>query len=136
MDVTYPEPIRAMALSRQSKMLIVTSDYGIKQVPTEGLCQKRYRNCVQCVHDPYCGWNREKGLCDLANPYLLSDPQGVAEGICQASLPIKKISANFGSSVHLSCAAGSIESNEPIRWFFYDVIDNSRRDISIDDSGH
>ena len=69
--VTHPEPIRAMALSRKSKMLIVTSDYGIKQLPTEGLCSTRYKNCVQCVHDPYCGWNREKGECQTANSYLL-----------------------------------------------------------------
>ena len=60
-----------MALSRKSKMLIVTSDYGIKQLPTEGLCTTRYKNCVQCVHDPYCGWNREKGECQKANSYLL-----------------------------------------------------------------
>ena len=70
-QVTNPEPIRAMALSRKSKMLIVTSDYGIKQLPTEGLCTTRYKNCVQCVHDPYCGWNREKGECQKANSYLL-----------------------------------------------------------------
>ena len=118
MYVTHPEPIRAMALSKRSKMLIVTSDYGIKQVPTEGLCQKRYQNCVQCVHDPYCGWNREKGQCEPANSYLLQDPQGVAEGICEASLPIQKIVANFGSSVHLSCAIDNIDQS--IHWFFYD----------------
>merc|ERR1712024_388261 len=41
--VTHPEPIRAMALSRKSKMLIVTSDYGIKQVPTEDNCKKQYQ---------------------------------------------------------------------------------------------
>ena len=61
-------------------MLIVSSDYGIKQVPTEENCKKQYKNCVQCVHDPYCGWNRETGECDTFNPYLLQDPQGVAEG--------------------------------------------------------
>ena len=52
-SVTEPEPIRAMALSKKSKMLIVTTDYGIKQVPTEDNCKKQYQNCVQCVHDPY-----------------------------------------------------------------------------------
>jgi len=120
-QVTNPEPIRAMALSRKSKMLIVTSDYGIKQLPTEGLCTTRYKNCVQCVHDPYCGWNREKGECQKANSYLLQDPQGVAEGICEASLPVKKITANFGSSVHLSCAIDNID--HPINWYFYDIKD-------------
>ena len=122
--VTTPEPIRAMALSTKSKMLIVTSDYGIKQVPIQTLCSKRYQNCVQCVHDPYCGWNREEGICqDMTdtNTYLLQDPQGVAEGICEASLPIKKIVANFGSSVHLSCAIENID--QPVHWFFYDIRD-------------
>merc|ERR1712203_482749 len=87
----------------------------------EGLCTTRYKNCVQCVHDPYCGWNREKGECQKANSYLLQDPQGVAEGICEASLPVKKITANFGSSVHLSCAIDNID--HPINWYFYDIKD-------------
>ena len=42
-SVTEPEPIRAMALSKKSKMLIVTTDYGIKQVPTEDNCKKQYQ---------------------------------------------------------------------------------------------
>ena len=118
-SVTSGEPIRAMVLSQKSKMLIVTSDYGIKQISTENLCNSRYKNCVQCVHDPYCGWNREKGSCQLADSYLLQDPQGVAEGICEASLPVQKITANFGSSLHLSCAI----DNAVIEWFFYDLND-------------
>ena len=51
----------------------------------------------------------------------LQDPQGVAEGICEASLPVKKITANFGSSVHLSCAIDNID--HPINWYFYDIKD-------------
>ena len=125
---TPQEPIRAMVLSRKSKMLIITTDYGVKQIPTEGNCKKQYKNCVQCVHDPYCGWNRETGHCDIANPYLLQDPQGVAEGICEASLPQKKIVANFGSSVHLNCDIKHVD--QPISWHFYDINDNERSIVS------
>ena len=53
--------------------------------------------------------------------FNLQDPQGVAEGICEASLPVKKITANFGSSVHLSCAIDNID--HPIKWYFYDIKD-------------
>jgi len=133
-SVTEPEPIRAMALSKKSKMLIVSTDYGIKQVPTEDNCKKQYQNCVQCVHDPYCGWNRETGECDTANPYLLQDPQGVAEGICEVSLPRKKITANFGSSIHLNCAISHVD--QPISWYFYDDLNNNGRHISFSGSNN
>jgi hypothetical protein len=137
LDILYattPEPIRAMALSRKSKMLIVTSDYGIKQIPVADICSKQYKNCVQCVHDPYCGWNRETGQCDIANPYLLQDPQGLAEGICEASLPRQKISANFGSSLHLSCAID--RADQPISWHFYDLNHGKRHHLATATNKH
>ncbi len=133
LSVTNSDPIRAMALSRQSGTLIVTSDYGIKQINLKNLCSMRYKNCVQCVHDPYCGWNRQLGACEAANssPYLLKDPQGIAEGICEASLPIQKIVANFGSSLHLSCSIGTLE--QQVQWYYYDSRD--KRHQIFEDGG-
>ena len=78
------------------------------------------------------GWNRETGECDTANPYLLQDPQGVAEGICEVSLPRKKITANFGSSIHLSCAISHVD--QPISWYFYNDLNNNGRHISFSGS--
>ena len=117
------DPIRAMVISQKSGVLIATSDYVIKSINLKSLCS-RYKNCVQCVHDPYCGWNRENGECAEAHPYLLQDPQGVAEGICQASLPIKKLKVNFGSSVHLSCAIDHVDN---LSWYFDDLKNSVQR---------
>lgn len=131
MEVTVPHPVRAMALSPKSEMLILTSDYGLKQVPIKD-CSRRYKNCVQCVHDPHCGWNREAGLCQDHSQYLLQDPQGVAEGICQASLPVTPVKANFGSSIHLSCSI--LDTNQALKWFFIND-KNTRLEIENQDSG-
>ena len=131
LHVTSPdEPIRAMALSSKSRSLIVATDASIKQVSLTEICSKQYKNCVQCVHDPYCGWDRERGECQPSNPYLLQAPQGEAEGICEASMPRPKISANFGSSVHLSCAVDRADPDS-IGWYFYDAKHGKRHHIAI-----
>ena len=57
-DATSPEPIRAMVISRELKTLFVSSDSVIKQIPIQKTCSKSYSNCVECVRDPHCGWNR------------------------------------------------------------------------------
>ena len=42
-------------------------------------------------------------LCRPAQPGLLSDPAGEAPGQCDTSVFKRKLIANFGQSVHLSC---------------------------------
>ena len=65
------EPIRAMAISKKYKTLYVTSDSLIKQIPLKSTCSKSYSNCVECVRDPHCGWDREKGTCLGFDSHLL-----------------------------------------------------------------
>lgn len=135
-----PEPVRALALSRKLKMLYVTSDSVIKQIPLGGpTCTARYKNCVQCVHDPYCGWDREAGICAMNSPHLLQDPSGEAEGLCEASLHRQKLSVNFGSSFHLACTLRQLEDHqvqEPtITWYHYDL-NGKRRKIDMPTAKH
>ena len=71
-EATGPlEPIRAMAISKKYKTLYVTSDSLIKQIPLKSTCSKSYSNCVECVRDPHCGWDREKGTCLGFDSHLL-----------------------------------------------------------------
>ena len=99
-----------MVISRELKTIFVTSDSQIKQIPIQKMCSKSYSNCVECVRDPHCGWNRETAECSAYSQYLIQDPKNEIEGICEASLNRKKITANFGSSVHLECPLGNKDS--------------------------
>ena len=124
-DATSPEPIRAMAISKELKTLYVTSDSTIKQISLRNTCSKSYSNCVECVRDPHCGWDREKGSCSAFSPHLIQDPMGEVEGICEASLNRQKIVANFGSAVHLECPLGNQEHE--IHWYHYNMEGIRRR---------
>lgn len=115
-DVTSPEPIRAMVISRELRMIYVTSDSLIKQIPIQGACQKSYSNCVECVKDPHCGWDRQNSQCLAYDKYLIQDPKSEIEGICEASLNRKKIKANFGSAVHLECP---LSNSQQVQWYHY-----------------
>lgn len=127
------EPVRAITLSRENKMLYVTSDSSVRQYRLFSLCSERHKNCVQCAADPYCGWNRERGMCQSATEvtaHLLQDPTNQAEGMCESSIPRKKMTANFGTSVHLSCELRNMPAEEletPIRWYHYDLNGKRRK---------
>ncbi|TRY62769.1 hypothetical protein TCAL_00852 [Tigriopus californicus] len=122
-EVTTPYRVEAMTLSRKVKAIYVTSDHSIKQLSVE-VCASRYTSCVQCVRDPYCGWDRESGLCRPKHFSLLQDPAGEAPGICDMSNPKQKVSANFGGSVHLECALNLPSSKDnlaSIAWHHLDA---------------
>ena len=86
-EVTAPEPIRMMEISPkvlffvvrvnflvlkfnpfwlsnefQHKSIYATSDHRIRQVNVV-MCNGRYDNCLRCVRDPYCGWDKESNSC-------------------------------------------------------------------------
>lgn len=66
-DVTPSEPIQVMELSKEHKALYVASDYRVKQVDLV-MCNRRYDNCLRCVHDPYCGWDKDMNVCKPYSP--------------------------------------------------------------------
>ena len=127
------EPVRAIALSRENKMMYVTSDSSVRQYRLFSMCTERHRNCVQCAADPYCGWNRERGTCQPAtdvNVHLLQDPTNQADGVCEASIARKKMTTNFGASVHLSCELRNIQtgaSDALVTWVHYDLNGKRRK---------
>lgn len=51
-----------MALSRIHGSLYAASDRRVLQLRL-ALCARRYDACVRCARDPYCGWDREAGVC-------------------------------------------------------------------------
>lgn len=61
-EATVPEPVRAMEISQRHKSLYVGSDSQVKQINLLN-CKQRHDNCVQCVRDPYCGWDRKHLEC-------------------------------------------------------------------------
>lgn len=61
-EATVPEPVRAMEISQRHKSLYVSSDSQVKQINLLN-CKQRHDNCVQCVRDPYCGWDRKHLEC-------------------------------------------------------------------------
>jgi hypothetical protein len=110
------------------------------------LCSVRYNNCVQCMRDPYCGWNRESGQCQSYRLGLLQDPAGTVSGLCDASTPRRKIIANFGQSVHLPCSlrlpdggasfsSGAGPTQDSIDWQFQDP-SGIRRHVRSSPSKH
>lgn len=66
-DVTPGESIEVMELSGKHKILYVASDYRVKQVDLI-MCNRRYDSCLRCVHDPYCGWDKEGDVCKSYAP--------------------------------------------------------------------
>jgi hypothetical protein len=114
------EPIRALELSRRLRMLYITSDNGIRQINLN-MCSARYSSCLQCSLDPMCGWDREKGVCSAYTSSLLSDPTRSKDGICDSSIFKRKLIANFGQSLHLSCSVGKSEitSEAGVEWHHY-----------------
>jgi Plexin repeat len=46
----------------QHKSLYVASDSRVRQMDLV-MCNRRYDNCLRCVHDPYCGWDKDSSSC-------------------------------------------------------------------------
>merc|ERR1719245_1967908 len=117
------EPIRAMEISRVRGQLYITSDTGIRQIQLN-MCSVRYDNCLQCSRDPGCGWDRDAGVCRSYDSTLLHDPTGTKTGLCDSSLFKRKLMANFGQSVHLSCTLGQFQmigsdTGAEVEWHHY-----------------
>lgn len=61
-EATVPEPVRAMEISARHKSLYVASDFQIKQINLIN-CKQRHDSCLQCIRDPYCGWDKNHLEC-------------------------------------------------------------------------
>lgn len=66
-EATVPEPVRAMEISTRHKSLYVASDSQVRQINLLN-CKQRHDNCMQCVRDPYCGWDRKHLECRHFSP--------------------------------------------------------------------
>jgi len=66
-EATVPEPVRAMEISTRHKSLYVGSDSQVRQINLLN-CRQRHDNCMQCVRDPYCGWDRKHLECRHFSP--------------------------------------------------------------------
>ena len=66
-DATSPEPVRALEISSRHKSLYVASDSQVKQINLFN-CKQRHDNCLQCIRDPYCGWDRRHLDCRNYSP--------------------------------------------------------------------
>ena len=66
-EATSPEPVRVMEISTQHKSLYVASDSVVRQFDLL-MCKGRYENCVRCIQDPYCGWDKNHAEC---KPYVI-----------------------------------------------------------------
>ncbi|XP_042239882.1 semaphorin-2A-like [Homarus americanus] len=102
-EVTTPEPIRAIQISKKHKSLYVSSDTRVRQVDLF-MCHGRYDNCLRCSHDPYCGWDKDANVCKPYQPGLLQDVTGSTPGLCDACIAKKKMVVTWGQSIHLGCA--------------------------------
>ncbi|KAL0270780.1 UNVERIFIED_CONTAM: hypothetical protein PYX00_008074 [Menopon gallinae] len=119
-DVTPGEPVRVMEISHQRKALYVASDHRIRQIDLV-MCNKRYDNCLRCVHDPYCGWDKDSNSCRPYAPGLLQDVSNSSISICDSSVVKKKLVATWGQSVHLGCflKVPEVLSSQSITWYHY-----------------
>ena len=95
-----------------------------------------------------CGWDRDSSVCRSYQPSLVHDPTGVKDNLCQvrseaqqifsfkifflqASIFKRKLIANFGQSIHLSCSVGrsvstqvsslSLLSHDPVLSPYHDL---------------
>ena len=90
-----------------------------------------HRNCVQCTADPYCGWSGD-GSCQSQAEYrnLIQDPSGKMTAVCESAAGHEsRLSAVFGSSLHLGCKLGHSPgaAARGLEWRHYDINGKSRR---------
>ncbi|XP_026463274.1 semaphorin-2A isoform X2 [Ctenocephalides felis] len=119
-DVTPGEPIQAMEISRKHKALYVASDHRVKQVDLV-MCNRRYDNCLRCVHDPYCGWDKDSNSCRPYVPGLLQDVSNSTSDVCDSSVVRKKMVVTWGQSIHLGCFVKMPEvlQKQTVTWFHH-----------------
>lgn len=104
----------------QHKSLYVASDHRIRQVDLV-MCNRRYNNCLRCVHDPYCGWDKETSTCKSFEYGLLQDVSNDTAGVCDSSVLKKKLVVTWGQSIHLSCFLKMPEvlRSQTVTWFHH-----------------
>ncbi|CAF4876227.1 unnamed protein product [Pieris macdunnoughi] len=119
-DITPGEPIQAMALSRTHGSLYAASDRRVLQLRL-ALCARRYDACVRCARDPYCGWDRDAGVCREYMPGLIQDVANETADICDSSISRKSVSATWGQSLHLGSFVKMPEVLQPlsVTWYHY-----------------
>ncbi|CAB0043906.1 unnamed protein product [Trichogramma brassicae] len=119
-DITPDESIRAMTISQKHKALYITTDYRIKQIDLV-MCSRRYDNCLRCVRDPYCGWDKDNNVCKPYNVGYLQDVSNHTSSICDNSIGKRKLAVTWGQSVYLACFVKIPEvlENQMVQWFHY-----------------
>ncbi|XP_023225739.1 semaphorin-2A-like isoform X3 [Centruroides sculpturatus] len=121
-EATIPEPVRAMEISNKHKSLYVASDSVLRQFDLI-MCKGRYENCLRCIQDPYCGWDKERGECKKFVTGLLQDVTNATPGICDNFVKNKPLHVYWGQSLHLTCAIHMPEIEElgmgMLQWFHY-----------------
>lgn len=121
-EATTPEPIRAMDISSKHKSLYVGSDQSVRQFNLV-MCKARYENCLQCIQDPYCGWDKDRNECKAFVTGLLQDVTNATPGICDNSVKNKPLRVYWGQSVHLACPVHipdlDILGVGNLRWYHY-----------------
>ncbi|XP_044257966.1 semaphorin-2A isoform X1 [Tribolium madens] len=119
-DVTPGEPIQVMEISKENKALYVASDFRVKQVDLV-MCNRRYDNCLRCVHDPYCGWDKDSNVCKPYSPGLLQDVSNSTVDVCDSSVVKKKMIVTWGQSLHLGCflKMPAVLASQTITWYHY-----------------
>uniref|UniRef100_A0A6G1SMH5 Semaphorin-2A n=2 Tax=Aceria tosichella TaxID=561515 RepID=A0A6G1SMH5_9ACAR len=105
-EATVPEPVRAMELSSRHKSLYVASDSIVRQINLLN-CKQRHDSCMQCVRDPYCGWDRKhlecKHFSSIDSASLIQDITNESPDLCHSVIKHKDVYVNWGQSVHLPC---------------------------------
>ncbi|XP_076336169.1 semaphorin-2A-like isoform X1 [Tachypleus tridentatus] len=121
-DVTAPEPIQAMEISSKHNSMYVASDSAVRQVSLL-MCRSRHPNCVQCVRDPYCGWDKDHKVCKPYVRGLLQDITGATKNICSNRERRKTLQLHWGQSVHLPCPIRQRQLDVlrlgPVQWYHY-----------------
>uniref|UniRef100_A0A2S2PQF8 Semaphorin-2A n=2 Tax=Schizaphis graminum TaxID=13262 RepID=A0A2S2PQF8_SCHGA len=85
------------------------------------MCTHRYDSCLRCVHDPYCGWDKQTKTCKPYQPGLLQDVTNSSRSVCESSVVNKRLTVTFGQSVHLSCFVKmpQVLKVYPVTWYHH-----------------
>lgn len=107
-----PEPIKILTFSNVTGQLYAGSDYGAAQIPLAAC--GRSLSCMDCVlaRDPYCGWDRVLGKCDLLSQSQRGLIQSVKEGdasLCPDADPVRPTNTSIlpGGNLKLHCRSPS-----------------------------
>ncbi|XP_022236132.1 semaphorin-2A-like isoform X1 [Limulus polyphemus] len=87
------------------------------------MCRSRHPNCLQCVRDPYCGWDKDLNLCKPYVRGLLQDVTRATKNVCFNRERKKSLEVHWGQSVHLSCPIRQCQQEVlglgPVEWYHY-----------------